>query len=282
MARRLILLGVSAIAAAVPLAAQGHGPAYGLSTPTLGRGGWSLDLGFMNRFVSGKHAGMSRPMLSYGVTEDLQASLSLPVPFHVPQEIVPTRGTTRMPATPDVELLLGWRFHRRGTAVGRRWETTTWVGLDYPTDPDRRGVRMAPGVYGAMVTGYASRTIYAWIGGLYRRYMTPTGPTADHPGDLGMYSLVLGWRPPPFRRDYPHPDWRIFLEVLGEIAARDVAAGTPRTDTGGHRILVGPTLLGLYGWWGISGGPLFPVMERLNGSQPDEALRLMLNVTFWF
>jgi hypothetical protein len=209
-------------------------------------------------------------------------SLSVPVPIRTIEGVVPVRATARMPATPDVEALVGWRFQRSDFAVGRRFETTGWAGLEYPTDAVRGGVRTAPGVYAAVVTGYASRSVYAWAGGLYRRYMTPTGPTADHPGDLGMYSLVLGWRPPPFRKDYPHADWRVFVEAVGEVSARDVVAGTPRGDSGGHQLFVGPTLLGLYGSWGISGGPLFPVVRRTNGSQPEEDVRLMLNLTFWF
>jgi hypothetical protein len=186
-----------------------------------------------------------------------------------------------MPASPDVEALLGWRFHRRGTAVGRRLESTVYAGFDYPTDPTRRGARTAVGLYGAAVTGYASRTIYAWIGGLYRRYMTPVG-AADHPGDVAMYSAVVGYRPPPFRRDYPRPDWRVFIEVVGEHVRRDVVGGIPQADTGGHQIFVAPTLLGLYGAWGISGGPAFPVYRNVNGTQPTERMRLIVNTTFWF
>ena len=96
-------------------AAQGHGPAYGLSTPTLGRGAWSLDVGVMDRAVGDKQMAMARPMLSYGITEDLQVSISLPMPLYVPQGLPHGRSTARMPTNPDIEILVGWRFHRRGT-----------------------------------------------------------------------------------------------------------------------------------------------------------------------
>jgi hypothetical protein len=187
-----------------------------------------------------------------------------------------------MPAVPDVELLLGYRFHRRSPKVGARFESTALVGFDYPTDAIRAGVRTAPGLYGALVTGYASRTVYAWVGGLYQRYMTPSGETADHPGDLAMFSVVFGYRPARFRKDYPHPDWRIFIEVVGEHRARDVVAGAPVLDSGGQQIFVGPTLLGLYGSWGISGGPVFRVSQDLNGTQPNDRVRLVANFTYWF
>lgn len=264
------------------LGAQGHGPAYGLSTPTLGKGGWSIDVPVMSRFVGEREAVILRPMISYGIMEDLQISASFPMPLYVPQGLRPTHGTSRMPANLDVEFLLGWRFHRIGTAVGSRLETTTYVGFDYPTDAVRAGVRTSPGLYGALVTGYASRTLYAWVGGLYRRYMSPTGDSSDHPGDVAMYSAVFGYRPPQFQHDFPRPDWRVFIEAFGERVQKDVIAGIEQPSTGGHHVFVGPTLLGLYGSWGISGGPVFPVYRAVNGSQPRERMRLVVNTTFWF
>jgi len=269
-------------AACTPAAAQGHGPAYGLSTPTLGRGGWSLDVAAMSRFVGDREAVMMRPMVSYGFTEDIQISASLPMPLYVPQGLRPTHGMSRMPANQDVEILLGWRFHRTGTAVGSRLESTTYVGFDYPADDVRAGARTSPGLYASLATGFASRTIYAWLGGLYRRYMSPVGDAADHLGDVAMYSMVIGYRPPPFQHDYPRPDWRLFVEAVGEVAGRDIIAGVDQVNTGGRQIFVGPTLLGLYGSWGISGGPVFPVYGSLNGIQPKERLRLVVNTTFWY
>lgn len=280
--RTAALLPLVTVVAASVAGGQGHGPAYGLSTPTLGKGGWSLDVGVMGRVVGNTQMAMMRSMLSYGITEDLQISASFPMPLYVPQGLRPAHGMSRMPTNPDVEFLLGWRFHRTGTDVGSRFESTAYMGFDYPTDALRAGVRTSPGLYGALVTGYASRTVYAWVGGLYRRYMTPVGSTADHPGDVTMYSVVLGYRPPPFQKDFPHPDWRVFVEAVGEYSGRDVIGGVEQADTGGHQVFVGPTLLGLYGSWGISGGPVFPVYRRVNGSQAGDTMRFVVNTTFWF
>ena len=262
--------------------AQGHGPAYGLSTPTLGRGDWSVDAALMGRVLNGTEVVMLRTMVSFGITPDLQVSASLPMPLYSRTGVPPVRALARMPATPDVELLLGWRFQRRGVDVGVRRESTLWLGFDYPTDATRAGVRTAPGVYAGAVTGYASRSLYAWAGALYRRYMTPGGPGSDHPGDAAMATLVLGYRPGRFREDYPRPDWRGFLEVVAEDTGRDRIAGIDRPDSGSRQLLAGVTLLGLFGAWGISGGPLFPVYRRLNGTQPRERVRMVVNTTFWF
>lgn len=282
--RLLTAAGSLAMACAIPpaLGAQGHGPAFGLSTPTLGKGGWSLDVAAMSRLVGDREMVMMRPMVSYGFTEDLQISASFPMPLYVPQGTRPAHGMSRMPTSPDVEFLLGWRFHRTGTDIGSRFESTTYFGFDYPTDDVRAAVRTSPGLYGAVVTGYASRTVYTWAGALYRRYMSPVGGTADHIGDVAMYSFVLGYRPPPFQHDFPNPDWRAFIEVVGEMSAKDVIGGVKQPNTGGHEIFAGPTVLGLYGSWGISGGPVFPVYRDVNGTQPKERMRLVVNTTFWY
>jgi len=276
------LVASAVVTGAGPAGAQGHGPVYGLSTPTLGKGGWNLDLALMSRIVGGTQTGMFRPMLSYGITQDLQVSGSLPVPLYTPQGVRPAHGPSRMPTSLDLELLVGWRFHRRGIRVGTRVESTLYVGFDYPTDAVRAGVRTAPGLYGAAVTGYASRSLYVWAGGLYRHYLTPSAGSADRSGDTGMYSLVIGYRPALFRKELPHPDWRIFLEAFGERVAPDVIGGVRQANTGSHQMFVGPTLLGLFGSWGISGGPVFPVWRRVNGVQLEEKARVVLNASFWF
>jgi len=274
-----LLLASAVPAAAVP---QGHGPAYGLSTPTLGKGRWSVDLAAMRRVVGTAKSLMLRPMVSHGLTEDLQVSVSVPVLLDVAPGLPGARGMARMPTTPDVEVLGAWRFQRRATGVGARLESTLYLGVDYPTDAVRAGARTAPGFVGAAVTGYASRTVYAWIGGLYRRYLTVGDGMPDHLGDVWMYTAVVGYRPRPFQHDYPAPDWRVFVEAVGEYSTKTTIGGNVQPDRGGHQVFVGPTLLGLYGSWGISGGPVFPVHRRPNGSQPRETLRFIVNVTHWF
>lgn len=276
----LYLLG-ALVAYGLPplLAAQGHGPVYALSTPTLARGGWSLDVAAMGRQTAAGGMGQLRPMLSYGVTEDLQVSLSAPVPLYRATAVPPARGTTRMPATRDVEGILGWRFHRRAPGVGRRVETTAFLGASYPTEAERGGRATAPAVTGALVTGYASRTIYLWVGGLLRRAFAADGARG---GDLAMASVALGWRPPGFRAEYPRADWRVFLEVLGEWSGADHDGGVPVPDSGGRRLLVAPTVLGLFGWWGVAGGPALPIVQAANGTQPEEEVRWVVNVILWF
>ena len=260
---------------------QGHGPLYGLSTPTLGRGGWSLDAAPMGRFVAGGTAVMIRPMVSYGLTEDLQLSVSFPLSLYRDEGLPPVRGLTRMPMMRDAQAMLGWRFHRNAVSVGTRWESTAWLGFEYPTDDVRAGIETAPGAYAAAVTGYASRSWYVWAGGAHRRAVG-SGLDETRPGDTSMASLVVGYRPAAFRADYPGPDWRGFLELVGEWMGRDRGATGTIEESGGRQIFLAATVLGLYGSWGVSGGPALPLHQASNGVAPRERLRLAINLTFWF
>jgi hypothetical protein len=261
--------------------AEGHGPVFGLATPTLGKGQWSSDTGLMQIETEQGSRYMARQTLGYGITEDLQANLSVPLGrwgdemTHVPR----TRLGAMMGSFGDVEASLFWRFHRVAPAVGTRYESTLILGASIPTEDRRSGVNVGPSVNLGLVTGYASRSFYWWLGGGVQRYFEDG---EDRLGDLGYLSAVLGYRPRIFREDYPKPDWRIFVEAIGEHARRDRIAGQKSPDSGGDRVLVGPSVLGLYGKWGISGGALFPVHEDPNGDQMDEKYRAKLVLTYWF
>jgi hypothetical protein len=51
---------------------------------------------------------------------------------------------------------------------------------------------------------------------------------------------------------------------------------------GGHTVMTGPTALLLYKAYGLSGGVLFPIYQRLEGSEPKERLRFAVNVSYFF
>src|SRR4051794_13198457 len=77
---RLLVAGAMAILSSPwqPLAASGHGPVFGLATPTNPKGGWSFDANVMGRGGDGSGV-MFRPSLGYGLTENLKISVSAPV-----------------------------------------------------------------------------------------------------------------------------------------------------------------------------------------------------------
>ena len=263
--------GLFAIAAPT-VHAEGHGPIFGLATPTLGEGQWSGDTGVMSFATEEDDAVMFREMLGYGITPDLQFSLSFPIGPADDLMMPPNaRAGAMMAGFGEVEAGLLWRFDRVAPDVGKRRESTLIMSVLAPGGDDQRnGVEVTPGLHLGAVTGYASRSTYWWLGG---GAQTRTEENGDRLGNLYYVTGVFGWRPPVFRGDYPKPDWRIFLEGVAEFAERDQNNGVTVANSGGHRVLVGPSMLGLFGAWGIEGGVLFPVQQSLNGNQMEEDYR---------
>lgn len=278
MTYRVVLLLASVLIFSNRGLASGHGPVFGLATPTLAKGQGSFDVALMSSRQSGGGSLMLKYLWGYGITEDLQLSLST----HSPIETVPfparSRGSIMMQSNGDIEALVFWRFHRDDYDIGSRFETTLIVSGAVPTEKKRGSVAVGNSLHAAVVTGYASRVTYLWIGGGYQHYFEKG---SDRLGGLWYGSFVFGWRPPLFREDYPKPDWRLFIESLAEFPARNTINDAEDPNTGGSRVLVGPTVLGLYGDWGISGGVLFPIKQKLNGKQPSETARVMAVLTYW-
>lgn len=277
------MLTIFCLTFSAPISAQGgHGPTFGLATPTAGEGALSADVMTMSLSLMGERSVMSRTSIRYGLTPDIMLSFSVPFDIYSgPMDMfVPrTRGGTMMGGFGDVEAMALWRFQKTYPGVGQRFESTLLLSALYPTDSERGGVGTGPGVHAAAVTGYASRTVYAWVGAGYQHHTQSGG---DQLGDLYYTSVVTAWRPQIFRGDYPKPDWRIFFEALAEHTRQNQVDGEVVLDTGGEQLLVGPTLLGLYGAWGVSFGVLFPVYKNLNGPQHAENARLAMNISLFF
>lgn len=263
--------------------AEGHGPAFALATPTLGKGQWSSDTSAMSFSTEEGTSYMYREMIGYGINEDLQAILALPLGrsgdslMGMPR----TRAGAMMGSGRDVEASLLWRFDREAPAIGTRRESTLIFSAGVPTEDVRGHVKVGPSAHIGAVTGFASRETYWWLGGGYQRYFEEG---QDRLGDLTYLSAAFAWRPPIFQQDYPKPDWRIFVEALAEHAGKNTLNGMEEANSGGAKLLVGPSVLGLYGPWGVSAGVLFPLAQDLNGDQEasEERFRAKAVLTYWF
>ncbi len=261
------------------LAASGHGPVFGGATPTLGKGGWQFDQAWMGRTSEDITEQTLRSMITFGITERVQVSASVPVPLTTGAQPPTGRMTASMSDAPNVEVTGGWRFHVRPVGHGARVESTVYVGGSVPTVSERGGIGSSPATSVALASGYASRVHYFWAGGGYEKRFARAG---DQWGDVGYYSLVYGYRPPALQLDYPKPDLRFFVEAEGEANGRARLGEVPDANSGGHVILVGPTTLLLYKQYGLSGGILWPVYQRVNGTQPQEHFRVVVNATYFF
>lgn len=270
------------IASANVAQANEHGPVFGLATPTNVKGGWSLDIGTMGRIGSQSSGIMTRVMLTYGITPDLQISVSGPVVFSS-ASLPPARETAMMPANGDVEALGAWRFQRRDIGVGSRVETTAYFGLIVPGFQTPAGMlgnlHKAPGGIGMLATGYASRKNYIWAGIGGTRFTESRG---DRRPGLLSYSLVWGYRPRPLRKDYPHWDGRFFIEMNGEDWGHVLRDGVSVSGTSGQQIFLGPTTLWLYKKYGIEGGVQFPVYQNTGPMFQRERLRVAVDFSYFF
>jgi hypothetical protein len=260
---------------------SGHGPVFGAATPTLGKGAWQFDQAWMGQRMDGPaDAGdLLRSMISFGITQKVQISGSLPISLGSGGAMPSGRMMASMSGSRDFEALLGWRFQTRPVGDGARLESTVFVGGLVPLDSARGGVATSPAGYVSVTSGYASRSHYFWAGASHQRHSERSG---DRLGSVTSYSLVYGYRPPAWRLEYPKPDLRFFIEAVGDKTDRTLLNGRSLTDTGGHVVLVGPTMLLLYKAYGVEGGVLFPVYQRTNGLQAGERFRFGVNFTYFF
>lgn len=262
--------------------ASGHGPVFALATPTNVKGGWSLDIGTMSRIGFSGSGSMARAMLSYGITPDLQISVSAPIVFSS-TPLLPSRVTAMMPATGDYEALGAWRFQRWDNGVGSRFETTAYGGLILPGSQTPSGLlgqlNWAPGAVGMITTGFASRGNYLWVGIGGEHFAESQGDR--RPGML-MYSAAWGYRPKPFRKEYPHWDGRFFIEMNGEYSGRARHSGVLVPGTDGQQIFLGPTTLWIYKNYGIEGGVQWPIYRNTGAALPRERLRVAVDFSYFF
>lgn len=258
----------------------GHGPAFGLATPTGGKGALTYNLTTMGLVPEEGATGlMVRHTWTYSPTPRVQLNLSMPTSVRRHPHPPRTRGGSMMPGFGEIELSALWRFHLQPLDVGSRFESTLIAGGSYPTEERRGGMRVGYGAHAAAVTGYASRTVYTWFGAGLQKYEARDG---DRLADVRYATAVFGWRPPLFGHDYPRPDWRIFVEGLFEDVGRNRRDGLRDEEPYGRKLLLGPSVLGLQGPWGLSLGMLVPVWESLNAedARPERA-RIVLNLSYW-
>ncbi len=272
--KRIILIALVGILAISKSKAQGHGPLFGLQTPTLAKGGVDFNAAAMSLATDDGQSLMLRYIWSYGLTEDLQLNITTPTMINRLSDPPRTRGNSNMPANGDIEASVWYRFFSNAFGVGKRFESTAILSVSTPTEKARGETNVGNSIHGAISTGYASRTWYAWIGGGYQYYFEKD---SEQLGDLPYASLVVGYRPNIFMGDYPKPDWRMFVESLAEFPGSHKLA---TMNYRGKKVMIGPSFLGLYGAWGISFGTLFPVyQDSIQG--PKEQYRLSMNISYW-
>jgi hypothetical protein len=256
--------------------AAGHGPVFGLATPTNSQGEWSFDEGIFGRSTSIGSQASVRELLAYGFTPHLTLSFTLPAVV----------GNTALPPTriqpgDDFDSTIAWRFQHHATKVGTRFESTAFAGVAAPGPQSGfKGIAhttKAPGTMFGAVTGMASRSNYIWIGSTYTKFYEHN---ADKRPDVLNYSLVYGYRPPKWRRPPDKWDWRVFGELVGERSDRFLQANVTVPNTQAHQVFLGPTALGIFHNYTVSFGAQFPIYQNVGSAFPNEHVRFAVNFSY--
>lgn len=258
------------------LRASGHGPIFGLATPTNSQGEWSFDQGVFGRSTEEGSQVSIRGLVGYGFTPHLTLSFTLPA------VIGDTRlAPTRIQPGDDFDSTLAWRFQHRATQVGTRIESTAFAGLVVPGPQSTyNGVAHTTNVPGFMigaVTGRASLSHYLWLGGTFTRFGEHNGNKRP---DVFDYSLVYGYRPAKWRRSPDKWDWRLFAEFTGERSDKFQQADTTVENTQAHQVFIGPSALGIYRNYTVSFGAQFPIYQDTGNVWPKERVRFAINLSY--
>jgi hypothetical protein len=256
--------------------ADGHGPVFGLATPTNSKGEWSFDSGVFGRTNSFDSQASFRELIGYGFTPHLTLSFTAPVVFGN-ASLTPTR----IQPGDDFEAKLAWRFQHRATKVGTRFESTAFVGLVAPGPQSGFATiahtTNAPGTMFGAVTGMASRIHYVWIGSTFTKFYERNG---DKRPDVLDYSLVYGYRPPKWRRPPDKWDWRLFGELVGERSNKFEQGNASVPETQAQQVFVGPTALGIFRNYTVSFGAQFPIYRDVGSLFPKERMRFAINFSY--
>lgn len=261
----------------VPLVAlaDGHGPVFGLATPTNSTGEWSFDSGFFGRANDFGSQASFRELVGYGFTPHVTLFVTTPAVIG-DLNLTPTR----IQPGADFDATLKWRFQHRATKIGTRIESTMYAGLVVPgpqaTYPSLITTN-TPGMMFGAVTGMASRSHYIWLGATYTKFYEDS--RLKRP-DVLDYSLVYGYRPPKWRKPPDKWDWRVFVELVGEHSNQFLQYGASVPQTQANQVFLGPSMLGIHRNYTISFGAQVPIYQDVGSQFPHERVRYAVNFSY--
>ncbi len=267
----LVVLGLRSLAVA-----SGHGPVFGLATPTNSQGEWSFDEGVFGRSSSLGSQASVRTLIAYGFTPHLTLSFTLPAVvgdtlFH------PRESSRVVISTPQSHGAFSTERQRSEHVL----KALRSAGLAVPGPQSGfKGIAHTSNVPGTMfglVSGMASRSHYVWLGGTYTKFYEHNG---DKRPDVLDYSLVYGYRPEKWRRPPDKWDWRLFGELVGERSDRFLQANIVVPNTQAHQVFLGPTALGIFHNYTVSFGAQFPIYQNVGSAFPKERVRFAFNISY--
>ena len=115
-------------------------------------------------------------------------------------------------------------------------------------------------------------------------YRVNTTDDALKAGNIFSYDIAAALRFLPWvYRSLSDQTLVVYLELNGEVAARDKIAGTPDPDSGGHLLFLSPDLQWVpTPWLLFEGSVQFPIVQNLNGTQLKYGTRFQVGARFRF
>lgn len=231
--------------------------------------------------------------LSYGATPDLTLGATIP---YVRKEITTRSGggksETTLDGLADIFLAGKYRYFERNYPGGST-QLAILGAVKLPTgDTDARDssgtllpVSDQLGSGSVDYVGALTATSvfdYDWAAHASVLYKINTeGDRNFQVGNFLNYNLAVSRLI--YHEPYPGPEVYIGLELNGEFNARNELNGDDLADSGGNKIFVSPTLVAFLARnWTLEASVQLPVIEDLNGNQPEEGVRFVLGFRFQY
>lgn len=261
-----------------------HSPLFGLGPQTLYAGGWGVEIeGEWVRARGGVEEEQAfHADLHYGVTEDFNVSLAVPVIQRRSETVlVPGAGQVEQDVTGvgDAVLRAKYRFWQ-DLFRGGNHQATLFAGLKLPLGRTRTEPALSSGsvdfLFGAAVSRETHR-YYGWASVLGR---VNTASLDRRRGNELRYDLALGVRP--YVPEWTQPDLMFVLELVGVTAGRTVTAESELPNSGGTVLAFAPGFWLTYRNWALKGGVKLPFAQELNGTQPELDFETVAKIEYHF
>lgn len=250
-----------------------HEPVFSLGPETIYEGGVGIETEVEFEKADEEREAPLHYEIIYGLTENLAITAAIP---HILEK---RDGATISEGLGEAALRAKYQFFRKDT-LGAQDKATVIYGMKFPTgDEDDRpplGSGALDHLFG-LSGGHESTTWYAFATGRY--VLRPEAGTREK-GDRVLVDAAGGFRP--WLRPYKSWDLVVLLETSYEYAGRDQRDGSTLVNTGGHRLLTGPTFLWSIRNVMVKGGIQLPLWHDLNGDQEESEWRGVLAVEYHF
>jgi len=258
-----------------------HEPLFSIGPQTIYKGGIGLEteVETERKKGAGKEEEEWRIVeeIAYGVTRNL--TLTLQIPYRFRDAEGPT-GNRASNGFGDISTRGKFRIYH-WAEIGLQRHVSLVGGVKFPTGSTSGSVALGSGSTDFLVGGAASqdgRRYYAWTSLVYR--INTEGWQGRTNGNLLQASVAGGVRP--YLPEFYDPDLLLLVELNSQFRQRDTGKISDRQNTGGNSLFISPGFWLTYRNWALKGGVQIPVLQDLNGRQPELDYRALLAVEYHF